>query len=339
MNIDKLMKYKCIDENGKMDDFFQLLDCFDEILYLELKKMKKFSPEYFCNDINIVYFDGLNQKADLNLNYISLYEKFFIKEEYEIKNKNFYEVINEKLTQGKNVTFQTMFDLVKPYCWYSENAIGNHKEHMSTIIEKDDIYYYVVDSPYVFEPNRAEFYPQNKSISMIKHEDLLEGFNNYCKLMTISINEDFDKESIDIRKIINSVVNIYNEGRITVTEKGIFYCGKSAIDKITEELNNGNYRKLRQFIFDGYWKIHLVYAKHLILKMCIEADKEIDENKKIEIIQNLNISTKKWDELALMTLKYARAEDSVFRSKFLRCMQEISEIEEDLMEKLAKYGD
>lgn len=128
MDKNKLQKYTYIDEKTKkIDIVFQSIDCVEQAEYFSAIDADIDMCYVFINDINIKYV--INQEKNEHYvvrNNIEQYNCFVIE---KIENsKPYFEVIKKHIDRGDNVTFQTMFDLLYPYCWYSEDDLGNHKK-------------------------------------------------------------------------------------------------------------------------------------------------------------------------------------------------------------------
>ena len=140
----------------------------------------------------------------------------------------------------------------------------------------------MIDHPLVFFKDRDYCLQDNRSIHLVKKEYILKAFQQYCKLNTIEFAEKKDNFTLE-----NLLINIVNEFYV-----GEFR-GKSAIIKCIQKLENNC--NVNLVVFD----IHLIYARHVLLKAMFEREQSKYKNYQM-IIRKLNTCISNWFSLKIL---------------------------------------
>ena len=315
MNKDKINLYNCYQGNSNtIDPIFQALDCFEQIGYLMLKGHNIVNPLFFCKSITPVFVEYKNQTR-LELLRKNLWNEewnIFQKEKVPVYESNYFEAIKDIIDKGDCVSFSTMFDLVYPYCWYDKDSKGNHCEHLSTIVDYDEENYYVIDSPFVFEPTRNKVCEFNKSVNIIPIQYLHKGFEVHCNLFRLVLKENILDRYPNIIEIIKRNIEEYNCKYESELEDCFIFYGHRALIRLQKCVKSKEFKILEKTSFNSYWNIHLILSRHILLRMCLVQEKEIFSDKQFdEILTQLNQCIFLWDKLKVVIMKHCYKTDEL----------------------------
>lgn len=303
VNQEWLQKKYYKDENGNIDPICHALDCFEQVEYQVLKKYKYNYWTAFCNSITLTYVERQNRHI-ICLDNIEVKNDLFKVKVYKDNIPSYFQIIKENLDSGLIVGFETMFDLLLPYAWYSENAIGEHNGHMGIIVSYNDMYYYVVDNPDVLVKERAIIYKENSDIILIPHDMLHTAFEVWCVLATIEVREEVLGYPFSSISILKQIVENYYKNTIWKNENEVIYKGRIALERIYENLISNNYIYLMKEFFKDHWNLHLIMSRHIILLNCLLLDEAFNHyyNAKI-IIKKLRLCIEAWEKLKTIVFK------------------------------------
>lgn len=300
-------------QNGKIDPITNLIDCWDQILYVILSNYDVDMLQYFYGDICPVYYE-LNNYIELRRMPENVERSFDIKPIEADSTSGAIKLIKQYVSNNQAIAMETMYDMIPNYCWYQETKSGTHNNHFSLIVGYDKEYFYIIDSPLVFDKQRDRLYESNKSIHMIKIKYLYKALNVYRNLKSIRLVNIVKNEAIEM-KLKRTVTNFKRE-----------LIGKNAIETFLEETNKE--KKL------DYYEIHLIYARHIMLSMVI---KKMERNAWCEVLEKLAICIKNWHALKILIGRQNNLQETVFSARQKEQLFRIIISEEELMKEIEKY--
>lgn len=241
-------------KEGEIDEVVNLIDCWDQILYVILSNRDIDIVDYFCGDINPEFYEYGEQfglrRLEENVN------RYFAIDKIEKTEKNSYiNEIQECLKKNLPIAMVTMFDMLPNYDWYEEGIIGNHNGHSDMIVGYDESALYVIDSPLVFVRERDKEWERNKSIHLIEKKYVEKALEVYCDLKTIQYIGGFMDEGFNV-KLKRMEYNYWNS----------YDVGRKAIERYIEKIKNVS----QEVIYTNLYEIHLVYARHQLLYLYLQ---------------------------------------------------------------------
>lgn len=331
MNKERLLKYTFYDRNGIMDETFHFLDCFDQAKYLLLRKYTYNVETYFYDDINITYEINKERNThDVFPDNMNINDDLFKIDKVKVDNLGYFDVIKAHVDRDEIVIFETFFDLVYPFTWYDEKARGEHNNHYCIIVDYDDDNYYFIDSPYVLEPKRNKVYSENKVISIISHQKLHKAFEKLCRLFVLNLNINKLNKKHNEQLLIKKIVKNYNSEFIYEDNKAIIYIGKVAYDRLKRSMLTKEYEYLHKTFFENHWHVHLILARHILLKRCFSKNAVLKENNN-NVINQLDCVIKLWDMIKLKVLKKHIRPYQNYKEKLINNIIEVCKEEEKLI--------
>ncbi|MCI9052118.1 MAG: hypothetical protein HFI05_09375 [Lachnospiraceae bacterium] len=261
-----LNRYYHIDNMGKEDFMCSSLDCWEQFLYFILREKTDKYKFAFCDDINISFLMG-EGKREVGLYSLRMYKDLFSIRKYDKPNKP-DEIINKILLENKIAVVKPYFNLLEPYCWYNGDIEKKYIQHNLGIVGQDEDDYFFIDSPSVFRKGKIRPYDQKRNIYRMNKEYFLRICREFCEIRDISVIEKNLKYINKLSQIIKIIINNYH----TETEKETRYIGRKALILLMEMLQKKEEEQCSFFIH--HFEAHMVYSKHLILRWCMEEDKE-----------------------------------------------------------------
>lgn len=269
-------------KEGGIDEVVNLIDCWDQILYVILVNRNIDIVDFFYGDINPEFYEHGGQfglrRLEENVN------KYFIINKIEqTENSTYINEIEKYLEKNISVSMVTMFDMLPNYDWYNEGIVGKHNGHSNIVVGYDKNALYVIDSPLVFVEDRDRKWDRNKSIHLIDKKYVEKALNVYCDLKTIQYKENFIDENF-IDKLKKMEYNYWNGSNI----------GRKAIEKYIEKIE-----EITQEVYTNLYEIHLVYARHQLLKLYLQ--KHFGEIKKWKnVIEAIQSCSEQWFALKML---------------------------------------
>ncbi len=196
-----------------------------------------------------------------------MYKDLFSIRKYDKPNKP-DEIINKILLENKIAVVKPYFNLLEPYCWYNGDIEKKYIQHNLGIVGQDEDDYFFIDSPSVFRKGKIRPYDQKRNIYRMNKEYFLRICREFCEIRDISVIEKNLKYINKLSQIIKIIINNYH----TETEKETRYIGRKALILLMEMLQKKEEEQCSFFIH--HFEAHMVYSKHLILRWCMEEDKE-----------------------------------------------------------------
>lgn len=304
---------------GKTIPFCILLNCFEQPCYFEFRKRSLMDRWiFFCDDINLEinqyritpYSTGVKDK----------YQKIDI---YVIENE-YYDRISELLKHNGALILVTAFNYVMNYWWWGENTKNNeylHDGHCTYIIGEDNEAYYIADSPNVFV-NVEQIQCKNKAIVRIEKRNFLVAFQKYCEVKCVSYHElpsSYSEEKEYFICVLKKICDNYYSD---------ICVGRSALIEMKKMLQTQSKR-----IFDNIFGFHLMMARRIILRRCINLlCKDIEGQR--EALYNLDGSIMKWGMIKTLLENGLKDRNNSYR-KIQNEFEEIIYIEDLLHQSLS----
>lgn len=210
--------------------------------------------------------------------------------------KDSIEFLEENLRKGQFVAIQTRFDMLPDYHWfYEEKGEEYSSGHWFLAVGIDERYIYYIEDPVLLKKvNRFEY---NKQIFMLNKKDFhkaLEYKRNFKVYVRKPIDNGF---RIDIMPRIRKMVERYYNSEIYEYAGGKAYFGQIAYKEIIKYFDKND--KFSDIAAATEWKIHIIGARHYILKQCFN-DVFSDRN---DIMEQLKDLTEEWTILKGIIIK------------------------------------
>lgn len=283
----RMQKIYYSENKGNHKDLYFSVDCYDKILYLALHEYVEDSKVIFCNDINL----GLIKKPfscypiDLRLK-----DEIFSVKKFMPEYKDSLAFLEDLVDTGIAVGVCTMFDKLPPYVWYGqEDKIGKSNTHFSLIIGYDKENFYFVDDPSMLKSDSDKL-PNNPTVAILKRKHLQKAFEEYCQILTVSINKDKLKNADRFLVIKDAIIKNYYIEKVWKTDN--ISIGRKALLNLSELLQD-------DYVFDTvasnfYW-IYLMARRRELFGQCL---KEKKWKGSVNNVQKLiDQSCKEWEML------------------------------------------
>lgn len=341
-------------KNGDIDPIARNLNCNVLMLYYN---MKRYIPNYidylhiFLNDISfglIINSNGEIYNIDVD-NFPDLNDLYHVE---IIKGEGFQSigVIEKLLDEGKLPIIKT-YTKKLPFhkkfisfdCEVTETPEDLAKDmHTFIAVAYDQQMLYYVEMPYVLNSNYIP-YAKNKSVGVIKKDDLQYAFNvdlyfTIIDIKTEKLNQEFDlKEKISLMiKNSSQPVQYDNENKILH--------GFEALDELTA-ICNKEYLYLNQAnpCYKGYdlkglldWKIwNIISRREQLKKILIHYQNEYSNISKNEILKVIDATIDAWRGLLEVVFKKFEQKQYLFGKDYINSFDKIKEAEQVLIEKLS----
>ncbi|NLW47507.1 MAG: hypothetical protein GXY86_09265, partial [Firmicutes bacterium] len=343
-------------KNGSIDPIAKNMDCSTMMFYYN---MKRYIPDYadyllvFFNDISFkltISPEGVLYNIDVNNfpDITDLYQANIVKGEgYEAIG-----AIEELLDQGKLPiikTYTKKLPFHKNFINFNFEVTDTPEDlakdvHTFVAVAYDPEMLYYVEMPYVLNSNFIS-YAKNKSVGVIKKDDLKHAFNVEIYYATIDINTEKLNHQIDLGDKIELMVN-NSLKPVQYEEDYQVYSSIEALDalmaicrKETMYLNEENP------CYNGYtmkrlldWKLWDIISRRMQLKeILLNIQNKYPNISKCGIIPAIDNAIKAWRDLLGVIYEIFEQKQFLFGIIFLPYLDTIKEAEEILVEKIEFY--
>lgn len=321
-------------QKDHVEALYMALDCWEQVIYKALQSYNLDYKYVFAKNIYPFYIEFKSNWSLL------LPEKDLEQSIYEVKLIDFRrqgpcDTIENLINQNKSVVIHTAFDMIPSYDKKEITVLG--RTHYSTIVGYDDLNFYVMDNPFMFDKSKSSIHPDFNNISIIKKTVLDKAFKKKCELKTIEINLNSMASVNKLDCLMNQIVDTFNSVKIQKNDDYDLYYGRHALMKLIEALDTSGPECLDNSFLNNHHNAHLLYSCRLILKWCLEDDIRYQDNTYFhDVLQYLNISLEKWQVVKMMIAKNNVKSSPNFLKKLKNKMLDILEIEEKLIESISK---
>lgn len=285
--IRRMQKKYFAESDGKYEDVYFSLDCYDKILYQAIHEYTDDCKRIFCNDINmgIILDPFVCYPVDLRIK-----DELFRVERFMPEEKEALSILENLVESGSVVGLCTMFDKLPPYCWYGqEDKVGKSNTHFSMIIGFDKENYYYVDDPSMLRPD-AKMLAENHTVGIIEKKYLREALKEYCQILTVEVNDELLKEYDKFDLVKEKIVENYHKEMLFDGKK--VFLGRNALTKFAEILKEDEYFEM---IVSNFFWIYLMARKRKLFGQCLQ-EKNNKSNGR-EICKIIDQSCKEWEML------------------------------------------
>mgnify|MGYP000865092007 CR=1 FL=1 len=333
-----LLKVFLEHQGDNPDQLFMALDCWGQAVYKALQSYEIDYKYVFAKDINPIFMEGGNNWSlllpDEDLNQRAVYEVKTV----DFKHCDPDIVIENIINQNQLVVVHTAFDLIPAYDKKEITVLD--RTHYSIIVGYNDHYFYVMDNPFVFNKAENIVHPNFPNISMIAKTGMKEAFKKKCELKTIQIKPEALSGVNNLDNLLKRIVATFYSAKTEKNEEHVLFYGKQALVKLIKALDNSDSECDKNSFLNNHYNAHLLYSSRLILKWCLEDDRQYHYSPHYgDVCYNLDSSMGKW-QIAKMVIAKNNMKSS---SNFLRNLKEnilaILETEEKLIESLSKLVD
>jgi FkbH-like protein/non-ribosomal peptide synthase protein (TIGR01720 family) len=341
-------------ENGSIDPLAKNMDCSTMIFYYNLKR-------YFpnCTDYLLVFFNDISFILTINpegvLYNIDVNSFSDINDLYQAdvrKGEGFQAIsaIEELLDQGKLPiikTYTKKLPFHKNFISFDFEVTDTPEDlakdaHTFMAVAYDPQMLYYVEMPYVLNSNFIP-YAKNKSVGVVKKDDLKHAFNVEIYYATIDIKVEKLNREISLKEKIslitsNSAQSVQNKEGYTI------YSGLDALDALMTICRNETlFLNQENLYYNGFnikklfdWKLWTIISRRLQLKEILISQNDKHPNiKKYEILGTLDALIQAWrDLIGFISEKYERKE-YLFGKEYLKNLETIKEGERKLLQKLS----
>jgi len=342
-------------KNGDTDPLTTALDCGSDMIYFALKKniknMKNFS-QYFLDG----FVPLLTQNTDgsiFDINSVKFHQEESDNINYFIKGNGFESIsqIEDLLDKGEQVMVMTTNDRLPFHVDFKGFDLPADQfkinGHTFMFVAHDKTRFYYVDMPSMINTENFIPYPGNKSVGMVKKEDLRAAFDIFLQYATIPITEDGGDKSVNIRDLVQMSKDYYYKDK--VSENGFTYSyGINALNTMLElckknvlvltDMNNIDpYKNFRDLIGWRFW--HLAGRRRIFRLALMDYKETSNQDVKIKLMDILDCLDDMWIYTSdYMTVKYNNRE-LIFGSDYVECLEQIKDKEEELIYYLDKLWD
>lgn len=280
-----------VNQKGESDPFCDLLTCYDQICYFEFRKVSDFNRWiHFCDDINLK-IDDRDQVSVMRTMVNREYQRL---ERYEVK-ENYFCRIDQLISEHGAVMLGTAFNYAPDFVWWDEGKGQLHTEHMTYVIDADQEFYYIVDSPWVFihfEQIRME---TNPSIAKVRKERFAKAFEKCCKVYVFRFENlpvKREEEAVLLEKNIRIMIQNY------AADLEDAHAGRRAYEYMKEKCALD-----QQSIFADSFPYHIMASRRLLLKRALQRWKDEVRNYS-SIMKYLDQSIEHWRKMRLISSDY-----------------------------------
>lgn len=338
-------------EDGELDPFTKLVDCFSAHLYFILKnKIAGIQNPYevFLKDIS--FYLTLNDRGaiyDIDFLDNSINEDVFRLEYHKGKGEGAFSGCRELLLKGEPVIIYT--DTRKVPFFNDNQGEGTEPTDAGVQLghvflgvghEGDNLYY--VEAPWNINFNRFIPYEGNRSVGVIPKEELNDAFESFLTYTTVEINErNLTNKAGRIKAVMKNSVDNYLKKSHRMNNLTYFY-GSEAIDKIIEVCE----KEIMYLDMQAYscslnlfslldWRFFNISRRRILLLEALKNNRDLfDSSKANNTIDVLNIDIKAWKRVLTTIRKMNIRKRYLLDSSLMDCLIEVKRIESSLNERL-----
>jgi hypothetical protein len=334
-------------EDGELDPFTKLIDCFSAHLYFILKnKIEGIQNPYevFLKDIS--FYLILNDQGaiyDIEFSDNSINEDVFRLKYYKGKGEEAFSGCREMLLKGEPVIIYT--DTRKVPFFNDNQGEGTEPTDAGVQLghvflgvgyEGNNLYY--VEAPWNINFNRFTPYKGNRSVGVIAKEELNDAFESFLTYTTVEVNEEnLANKAGRIKAVIkNSVDNFSKQSH---RSKGLtYFYGSEAIEKIIEVcekeimyLDRQAYSCSLNLFSLLDWRFFNINRRRILLLEALKKNKELFESSEASsAIDVLSINIEAWKRVLTTIRKMNIRKRYLMDSSLKDCLAEVSETESKL---------
>lgn len=341
-------------KDGSIDPLAKNMDCSVMMFYYNLKR---YFPNY--TDYSLIFFDDTSFNLTINpegvLYNIEVNSFSEINDLYQAdirKGEGFQSIsaIEELLDQEKLPiikTYTKKLPFHKNFISFDFEVTDTPEDlakdvHTFMAVAYDPEMLYYVEMPYVLNSNFIP-YAKNKSVGVVKKDDLKHAFNVEIYYATIDIKVDKLSREIDLKEKISLITS--NSAQPVKENEGYkTYSGVEALDVLMEFCRKETlFLTQENLYYNGYdikklfeWKLWVIVSRRMQLKQILIGLKEKYPNiSKYEIIPAIDTAIEAWrGMIGLISEKYERKE-YLFGKEYLKNLDAIKEAEQKLIQKLS----
>ena len=338
---------------GETDTFAELLDCNSLMSYFHLKRYADDYQKYlpvFLDDFNFSVVNN-SEGSLFNIwdNSFDLLGDIF---NPNIIEKNGFESmrdIEKVLDAGRLAVVMTNMKKVP----FSMNFIGfDFKEpehsgdasrggHTFIAAAYDDEMLYYVEMPTTLSSNFIP-YSGNKSVGVIKKQDLSYAFNSDLVYATIDIDMEKLVEGFDIKRYFAKAVSSYHMPSYQ-KDKFTVYPGREAIVALKQAFEKECIYTDKENLFHTgldmmnffRWKLWEIIKKRELWKIVLEANGEVcPEIAKYQLTESFRALIDKWKELRLLIMDNHARGEFLAGKKYVGYIDNLMKMEDELVNTL-----
>jgi hypothetical protein len=320
-------------EKDNSEPLYMAIDCWEQVIYKALQSYDLDRKYVFVKNIYPVYAES-ESRWSLLLPERKLKQSVYDVEDIDFSIHGPCATIESLISKNKSVAFHTAFDSIS--CYDKKEILILGRLHYATIIGYDEMNFYVMDNPFMFDKTKINFYHDYNNIGIIEKTVLNEALKKKCDLKTIQINVDSFASLDNLDWLINQIVEDFNSEKMDKLDNYTLFYGRRGLIKLINALDISGAECLKNSFLNNHYNAHLLYSCRLILKWCLEEDKGYCNSPFFcEIIDNLNASLGKWQIVKMMIAKNNAKHSSNFYKKLKEKMLMIYETEEKFVESIS----
>jgi hypothetical protein len=336
-------------ENGDLDEFTKLVDCFNVHLYFILKnRMPEIANPYeiFLRDISFYLSlaeDGSFYDFDFPDN--SLNTEVFILNYHKGQGPQALSNMEKYLDRGEQVIVYTDTRYVP---FFNDNQgegtapsdAGVVLGHVFLVIAHDhDDQLYYVEAPWNLNLNHFKAYEGNRSIGVIAKQDLEQAFGSFLTFVTVGVNETALPVNFErIKRVMDSSVGNYQKAAYTADGLSVYY-GKQVFEKLNEVFakkimaldQQAASCPLNLFsLLD--WRILNINRRRIVLRESLQRNPESKNSAQLTgLIAAIDAAVKAWQNALMFVRKKNIKKQFLLDESYIGCFAEIAACEERMM--------
>lgn len=336
-------------EDGDLDEFTKLMDCFNVHLYFILKnRMPGITNPYeiFLRDIS--FYLSLTADGsfyDFDFPDISLNTDVFILNFHKGKGPEALSNMEKFLDHGEQVIVYTDTRYVP---FFNDNQgegtapsdAGVVLGHVFLVVAHDhDDQLYYVEAPWNLNLNHFKAYEGNRSIGVIPKKDLEKAFGSFLNFVTVKVNEtglpvNFDR----INRVMNTSVGSYQKAAYSTDGLTVYY-GKQVFEKLNEVFakkimaldQQAASCPLNLFsLLD--WRILNINRRRIVLRESLQRNPKSENSTQLTgLIAAIDEAVKAWQNVLMFVRKKNIKKQFQLDESYVGCFAEIAACEERMM--------
>ena len=302
-------------DNGEPDEVVNLIDCWDQILYVVLVNRGIDIVDFFCGDISPEFY-GDGERFGLRRIEEDVNQYFKLDKAMADGSEDCIDEIERNIRKDLPIAMTTMFDMLPNYDWYEEEIIGSHNGHSNMIVGYDRDNVYVIDSPLVFVEGRDKRLGTNKSIHLIGKKYVRDALKAYCDLMTVQYAGNFVDKGLPA-KLKNIEYNYWNRPAT----------GRKAFEEYIDSVEKAKGREIHIDLYE----MHLLYGRHELLRLYIK--KHLSENDGLRKIEHpIEKCCEEWFALKMLVQRKGLLEKREFAERIGKQVENVMAYEDKLFD-------
>lgn len=338
-------------KNGQKDKLINSLVCFNQWLYVSLKREGNLDKRYYANvfltDINLVLtLNPDDNIIDLYLNTTKRDQLFNITS-YVEQGKDAIILLEDLLMKYNRVIVQSVFQKVPQYLGFNPNYNMDNfiPAHSFLVIWQDKDYFYYVDQMEVHNLNLFKACKENKEVGIIEKSELEEAFKEFFKAYIVEVdNSKLPIINQNVSLVHKDIIGNYSKKSTQHDNKHVYF-GRGVITKLIELCSHTAYQNevektlinnnIKKYI--DTWFIVTCYYKRQVLLLTITNDSTKAHSDKIQIINILQQDIDIWILLSRIVEKKKLKNEYILDKNMSKNLKNILLLEDKLIELLKDY--